>query len=472
MKNPFLTGAYQARSVIAANQRCVNLYAEQNPQDSEFPVTYYPMPGLITRATASVRGFRGLYTASNGELFAVVGKNVYLIKADWSLTIIGSIASASGPVRMRDNSIDLVIVDGSSAGYTVNLTSHNFAQINDSAFYGSNNVAVMDDFMLFNQPGTRSFYVTLALAVQFDPLDIAAKNGAPDKTVAVEVNGRTIWVFGERTTELWYNAGTGSFTFQRYPSSFIEHGCKAPYSVARADTTIFWLGGGEIGEGLVFRTEQMSAVMISTPALTEELRTYARLDDAIGYTYQSDGHVFYVLTFPTADKTWIYDLKTQQWNERLWADAEGSFHRHRVSCVTKWNGKLLGGDWENGNLYEISLDAFDDAGSPLICIRSGACIGNDGNRVAYDRVAVDMEMGKAGANDVEPMVSLRYSDTRGETWGNAMIRSLGKRGEYKRRAEFNRLGSDQGRGRIFELSWSPSVRTALNGVYIRAEGGE
>ncbi|WP_104655087.1 hypothetical protein [Ralstonia insidiosa] len=472
MKNPFLTGAYRARSVIAANQRCVNLYAEQNPQDSEFPVTYYPTPGLITRAVAPVQGFRGLWAATNGELFAVASNKVYLVKNDWSFTALGSITSTSGPVRMRDNSIDMVIVDGTNTGFKVNLTTHAFTQIIDPAFYGSNNVAVIDDFMLFNQPGTRQFYVSGALAVSFDPLDIAAKNGAPDKTVGVEVNGRTIWVFGERTTELWYNAGSAAFAFQRYPSSFIEHGCKAPFSIARADTTIFWLGGGEIGEGLVFRSEQMGALMISTPALTEELRTYARLDDAIGYTHQVDGHVIYTLVFPTADKTWQYDLKTQQWNERLWADGQGALHRHRVSCVAKWNGKLLGGDWQNGNLYEISLDAFDDAGSPQIHIRSGSCIGNDGNRVAYDRVAVDMEVGRAGTLDVEPMVSLRYSDTRGVTWGNSMMRSLGKRGEYKRRAEFNRLGSDQGRGRIFELSWSSNVRTALNGVYIRADGGE
>lgn len=472
MKNPFLTGAYRARSVIAANQRCVNLYAEQNPQDSEFPVTYYPMPGLITRGVAPLQGFRGLWAATNGELFAVVGNVVYQVKQDWSFTSLGTINSVAGPVRMRDNSIDVTIVDGTPYGYTVNLATHKFAQIQDSAFYGSNNVAVMDDFELFNQPGTRAFYVSKALSIEFDPLDIAAKNGAPDKTVCVEVNGRTIWVFGERTTELWYNAGAAAFAFQRYPSSFIEHGCKAPFSVARADTTIFWLGGGEIGEGLVFRTEQMGALMISTPALTEEFRTYARLDDAFGYTMQIDGHVQYVLSFPTADKTWVYDLKTQQWNEWLSADLDGNLHRHRVSCVAKWNGKLLGGDWQNGNLYEISLDAFDDAGVPQIYLRSGSCIGNDANRIAYDRVAVDMEVGRGGTLDVEPMVSLRYSDTRGITWGNAMMRSLGKRGEYKRRAEFNRLGSDQGRGRVFELSWSSNVRTALNGIYIRAEGGE
>ena len=142
-----------------------------------------------------------------------------------------------------------------------------------TGFYGSNRVALIDDFMLFNQPNTRQFYASGALAVQFDPLDIAAKNGASDKTVAVEVANRTIWVFGEKTTEVWYNTGASDFAFARYPGTFIEYGCKSPASIAAADTSY---------------VRQMSALMISTPALTDELRTYPRLDDAIGYT-QADG---------------------------------------------------------------------------------------------------------------------------------------------------------------------------------------
>lgn len=470
MKGALTTGAYQARSTVAANQRCVNLYAEQNPADSEFPVTHYATPGLIRRAVAPLTGFRGLYTASNGELYAIVAQKLYTVETDWTFTERGTLSTSSGPVSMRDNSLTLVIVDGSTTGYQVDLSSHSFSAITEEAFYGSNRVALIDDFMLFNQPGTRQFYASGALAVTFDPLDIAAKNGSSDKTVAVEVTNRTIWVFGEQTTEVWYNAGASDFAFARYPGTFIEFGCGAAASIASVDTSVYWLGGGESGEAIVFRSDQMSALMISTPALTDELRTYPRLDDAIGYTHQADGHMFYVLTFPTADKTWCYDLSTKQWHERLWMDDAGKLHRHRGACFALWRGKQLVGDWENGNLYEMSLDAFDDAGDERLHLRSWPNTSNDGDRISYDRFIVDMEVGQAGANDPEPQVRLRWSDTRGQTWGTPLSRGLGARGEFGRRAQFNRLGTDRGMGRIFEVSWSTKVKTALNGAYIKAVG--
>ncbi|VWB70500.1 hypothetical protein [Burkholderia lata] len=470
MKGALMTGAYQARSAIAANQRCVNLYAEQNPADSEFPVTHYPTPGLIRRAVAPLRGFRGLYAASNGELYAVVASKLYTVDVDWTFAERGTLQTESGPVSMRDNSLFLVIVDGSPNGYQLDLSNHAFSQIVGEAFYGSNRVALIDDFLLFNQPGTRQFYASGALAETFDPLDIAAKNGSSDKTVAVEVANRTIWVFGEQTTEVWYNAGASDFAFARYPGTFIEYGCIAPASIAAMDTAVYWLGGGDLGEGLIFRSDQMAALAISTPALSDELRTYPRLDDAIGYTHQADGHLFYVLTFPTADKTWCYDLATKQWHERLWMDDGGKLHRHRGSCFAQWRGRQLVGDWENGNLYEMTLDAFDDDGQERLHLRSWPNTGNEGDLITYDRLIVDMEVGQAGANDPEPQVRLRWSDTRGKTWGTPLSRGLGARGEFKRRVQFNALGTDKGMGRIFEVSWSTKTKTALNGYYLKASG--
>ncbi|MBA1366218.1 hypothetical protein [Burkholderia gladioli] len=470
MKGVLTVGAYQSRSVIAANQRCVNLYPETNPADSDFPVTHLPAPGLVLLSTAPAKGFRGLYPATNGMLFAVVGPTLYRVMPDWTFSSIGNLDSLGGPVHMRDNTLNLVIVDGSSNGYTVDLSTLTFSKISDPAFYGSTRVAIMDDFLLFNQPGTRQFYVSGALALTFDPLDIASKNGAPDNVVAVEVFDRVIWIFGQQTTELWFNAGASDFVFQRYPGSFIEYGCSAPHSIAKADTSIYWLGAGDIGEGLVFRSEQMGALLISTPALSEEIRKYPRLDDAIGYTHQADGHIFYVLTFPTADKTWCYDLSTKQWHERPWMDSIGKEHRHRSACTARWRGKQLVGDWENGNLYELSLDAFDDNGDEMLFLRSWPRTSNEGDLITYDRFIVDMEVGQAGTNDPEPQMRLRWSDTRGRTWSNTLSRGLGRRGEFGRRAQFNALGTDKGAGRIFEVSWSARVRTALNGAYIKATG--
>lgn len=469
MKMPLLTGAYQARSVIASAQRCINLFPEANPSDSEFPTTHHPTPGLIKRATAPLRGFRGLYAATNGDLYAVVSTALYRVQNDWTFTLLGSLSTSTGPVSMCDNSLTLVVVDGSPSGYTVDLSTHVFAKIASDAFYGSPHVSVLDDFLIFNQPGTRQFYISGALAVTFDPLDIASKNGGPDKLVASAVVNRTIWLLGERSIEVWYNTGAADFVFERYPGVFIQQGCAAPASVATIDTSLYWLSDGADGEGMVFRSNQMSALRISTHAMDQEIRSYPRIDDAIGYCYQRDGHMFYVLTFPTADRTWCFDLATGQWHERMWLDSKGALRRHRGNCFAQWNRMQLVGDWETGDLYEMTPDAFDDAGTDMLHVRSWPALSNEKKRIFLDRFSADMEVGEIPVDQDEPQVRLRWSDTRGRTWKNPVSRGLGERGEFGHLVQFNRCG--QSRERVFEVSWSAPVKTALNGAYVDPELG-
>jgi hypothetical protein len=117
MKLPLLTGAYQARSIIASAQRCVNCFPEQNQADAEYPTTHYPTSGLVKLATAPESGFRGLYPATDGTLFAVASNTLYTIDPNgWTFTAVGTISSTDGPVSMVDNSITLVLVDGSARG--------------------------------------------------------------------------------------------------------------------------------------------------------------------------------------------------------------------------------------------------------------------------------------------------------------------------------------------------------------------
>lgn len=473
MKVPLTSGAYQARSLIAAAQRCIDCFPEANPAESEFPTTHYPRPGKVRLATAPVAGWRGLYTASSGDLFGAVQNKIYRIMPDYSFVELGTLTTISGAVSMKDNSAELVIVDGSPNGYAVDLATHVLTRIDDDAFYGSDRVDVMDDFLLFNQPNTRQFYVSRAMDVTFDPLDIAAKNGAPDKTIGVAVVNRTIFVFGQWTSEIWYNSGDAAFVFARYPGAFIEHGCAASASIATIDTSAYWLSRSEKGATMVFRTSDMLALRISTHALETEMKGYAKVDDAEGFCYQDDGHTFYQLNFPTAQKSWCFDLATQQWHERTYLEKDGTRTRDRAGCFARWNGKQLVGDYATGDLYEMTTEADTDAGNDIVCVRTFPHIGNDENRAFYDYFVAEMEVGTAPVDyGTEPVARLRWSDTRGKSWGTTISHGMGNRGKFDEIIRFNRLGQDDGNGRIFELSWSARVQTALNGAYIGILGGQ
>jgi hypothetical protein len=471
MKVPLINGAYQARSLIAAAQRCVNLYPEINPEGESFPTTHYPTPGSTVLLTAPDRIWRCLYTSSDNRLFGVCGSSVYLIKDDLTLQKLGSVVSTVTPCCMVDNGVQILLVDGTPDGYTIDLSGLIYTKVTNPAFYGSTRVFVVDGYLLLNRPGTNQWYITLFRDVDFDALDFASKIGAPDLLVAVGVTRRNVFLFGEQTTEVWANTGGTDFTFSRIPGAFIQFGCKAPYSLCEADGSLYWVSQSPQGECMVLRTENYDRARISTHAIESELQKYARVDDAIGYVHQMDGHYWYVLSFPTASKTWVFDLATQQWHERAYLEEDGTLDRHRGNCFAFWQGRHVVGDFEDGRLYELSLDVYTDAGNEIRRIRSFPHMVDDGNRVVYRVFQADMEAGQPSSQEpgFAPEIRLRYSDSKGYDWSTSLSTSLGLRGDYKAIARWFRLG--QSRDRVFELSWSADMKTALNGAYVNPAPG-
>jgi hypothetical protein len=470
VKFPLTTGAYSAKSLVAEAQRCVNLYAEANPKDSPFPFTYYPTLGLTLKVAVTPKagnGWRGLWSASNGTLYGVCGSTVYMIDATFTAKALGDMQTIAGPVSMTDNANYIMIVDGTAVGYTIDLSTNTFAQVSDSAFMGGNTVSFVDGFLVLNVPATREWYISLNDEITFDATDFASKSGYSDKLVGVAVTKRYIYLLGEETTEVWFNAGDPTFPFERLPGVFMQHGCAAVNSIAQMDGEIYWLAQSQQGVCYINRSQQFNASQISTFALDNEIATYARVSDAIGFTYQIEGHFFYVITFPSADKTWQYDLSTQQWNELNWLDTNGNLHRHRASCYASAYGQPIVGDWQNGNLYLWDVNSYTDNSNPIPRIRSFAhSVDDNSDRMRYREFIANMEVGNGAGYQPVP-VFLRWSDTRGKSWGNAISISLGLEGEYLTSLQFQRLG--MARDRVFELSWSAPVKTALLGAWVQAE---
>lgn len=129
--------------------------------------------------------------------------------------------------------------------------------------------------------------------------------------------------------------------------------------------------------------------------------------------------MFYVLSFPTADRTWVYDIANQLWHERTWNDSNGNEHRHRSNVFAFAYGSYVVGDWQNGNLYALDQNNFTDNGAPITRVRSSPHVLNELKRVIYRKVIVDMQTGaQTDPNGAPPMLSLRWSDDRGASWSN------------------------------------------------------
>ena len=466
-------GAYEARSVIANAQRCINLYPELNTKDATAPYTHYCTPGLTTLAQGIVAEVRQLYTASDGKLFAVIGDTVYYVDNFFNLTVLGTIATQSGLVSLYDDTYRVVILDGSTNGWSVDLATLAFAVFSPVNFVGGNQIRYIDTFLVSStQAGDiqSSDGIVTPAPPTYNALAFATNSGDADQLQIIEVVHKEIWAYGRRTTEIWSNVGGFPFPFQPIPGVFLQHGIAALRSLAKWGLNIFFLSQDNNGQALVMMGTAYKADIISTPAIADDIGRYAVINDAIGFCYQQGTHIFYVLTFQAADKTWVYDLSTQLWHERAYVDNNGDLRRHRANCVAFAYGKTVCGDWQNGKLYDWDLETYTDDGQPIVRLRSFPHLVNNLDRVSYKQFVADIEVGTDLDPAADPQLNLRWSDDRGVSFGNGVQQSLGRTGAYRTTPSWNRLGF--ARDRVFELSWTAACASALNGAYVEVEAME
>jgi len=473
MKTPILGSTYVARSVNAADSRCVNLYPEIVPEGGKEPAYLQRCPGLQFLASVGVGPIRGLWSFSNDATvaFVVSGNNLYKINTSYSATLLGTIAG-SGPVSMADNGTQLFIA-ANGPSYIYNNTTNVFGQITDPDFPGAVTVGYLDGYFVFNEPNSQRLWITALLdGTSIDGADTKSAEGNPDGVVAILSNFREIWVFGPNSIEVWYDTGASDFPLERIQGAYNELGCAATYSVAKMDNGVFWLGADARGRGIVYRANGYQGQRISTHAVEWHIQQYGDISDAIGYTYQQDGHSFYVLTFPSANATWVFDAATNAWHERAgWANSE--FIRHRSNCQMAFNGEVIVGDYENGKIYVFDLDVYSDGGSTQKWLRSWRALPpgqNNLKRTAHHALQLDAQTGvglNAGQGS-DPQVMLRWSDDGGHTWSNEHWRSMGLIGQTGYRTIWRRLGmTTKLRDRVYEVSGTDPVKIAVLGAELQ-----
>jgi outer membrane protein assembly factor BamB len=343
-------------------------------------------------------------------------------------------------------------------------------------FPGAVTVGYLDGYFIFQEPNSQKFWTSELLdGTQIDPLSFASAEGMPDNLISLFVDHREVWLFGTQSVEVWYNAGDTPFPLARIQGAVNELGCAATFSVAKMDNSLFWLGSDARGQGIVFRANGYTGQRISTHAVEYAIQSYGTISDAIAFTYQQDGHAFYVLTFPTAQKTWVFDVATGAWHERA-GFANGQFIRHRANCQTFFNNQVVVGDFQNGKIYAYDLDVFADDNLPQKWLRSWRALPTGQNnlkRTAQHALQLECEtgVGLVTGQGNDPQVILRFSDDGGHTWSNEKWAGMGKMGNYGFRAFWRRLGmTDKLRDRVYEVSGTDPVKIAILGAELALSG--
>ena len=389
-----------------------------------------------------------------------------------------------------------------SSGSQITLYALNFSTMptTDGPFTGADVVDVVDNYFVYNRPNTQQWGSSNILSPISSALAFSSKDGAPDNLVSMIVDHREVYLLGEASSEVWIDSGLFPFAFQRIPGTSTQHGIAAKFSIARIGNSFAYVSRNIRGQAQIMMMNGYTPTRISTHAVENTL-VDEYISDARAWTYQLEGHEVYVVSFPTLDLTWAYDISTGMWHKWLWVDSNNVFHRHRGNCYASFQGISLVGDWENGSLYQLDPNAYTDSGNEIRRVRraphlvsdfqrqffselqilfqpgvglSGNVIGTNsptnavaGLAVAGIAIAGQNSLATQGAN---PQAMLRWSNDGGSTWSNEHWTSIGIQGAYKNRAIWRRLG--QSRDRVYEVVVTDPIKAVIVAANLKAEAGD
>lgn len=473
---PFVGSTRPHRSPVAANQICRNWFPEiiRDDQGKQASRILVGAPGKTLLVDLSNRPIRALHMSSTKyeKYWAVLGDTLYEFLNNNQYTPKGKLRTNNGFCRIVDNGTHLLIVDGTGTGYVLDIATGVFTDdLNavDSDFVGGDDVIYLGGYFIVIQPRTNvlqsctSPYGTAPTT--WDPLDVystALADAGP--LIGLGAVSGLLFAFGDFYTQPFQNSGNPTgFPFSPISGAPIEFGTSSKLSIKELDGSLLWAAKTKKGDRIIVKTSGLSPQRISTHEIEYSIGRYTNINDCFADSYIDEGHSFYQLTFPTGNQTFVWDAATGEWHER----ASYGVGRDRAKGHIFFNGKHIVGDSTTGKLYTLSLDAFTEAGSPLVALRRCQHIKQAKNPLEIPGIIIDAETGVGLSGDVQgldPQMGLRYSIDGGLTWSEWMHASMGKIGDYLATIRYPRLGT--GEDWVFEIMVSDPVRRNILGAYV------
>jgi len=501
--------AYVSTSRLAGGQRRINLFSERNQPSAPSEETLYPVPGLTPKGTPPIQGpGRGLYTATNGDLYATVGQFVYYIDPTFTFHTLGNFsANRTTPVYMADNGKTVLGVDGSipsiavPGGIQIDISTatpgatptRTLTPITDTNFLGADRISFQDFFLVMNEPGTPNWYSTNATTTVFNALSFGSLTRWAGNCIALIHSQEAIWLFSHQKGEIWSNAGTFPFAFQPLSGIILEQGLAGPYALGRLNTMIYWVSQAPEGARIALMGSGRSGMRISTHAIESEWLTYPTVADCVIQAYQIRGHEFVLFHFPSADRTWVYEPEQQEeggWHEEAAYDINGIQHRTPDMMMAYAYNLNLSLDWATGQLYARDQQNFSWNGvSQQYLVDFPHVVDQNLERISIWRVIADMISEDAPGQSTPivlspwsagfnpgfgpqqstnpPLMTLLLSRDRGKTFFAHSDQLLAGEYGYNTKPTFNRCGVAY--DAVMRFQWTGPFQTAMNPPFVVLE---
>ncbi len=377
-------GTYQSRSRSLSNQRTVNLYPEliKNPAGKESFVLH-STPGYKlfggSGATGSDRGM----LEHKGVLYKVSGITLYSVDINGTDTSLGTV-QGSLPVVMRGFGDNVVIATGEGKAYQYNGTTT--AEITDTDLESPTWLDAIGGHVLFGGQNGRFWVSASGDATDINGLDFATAEIDADDLIRGYVFKEQVYLFGDKTTEVWWQSGVGRPPFDRVRGASINEGIAGRMAVTNNDRSLYWLGNS--------RRIYQNGQIVSDIGLANKIENYATVSDAKMQALSWENQNFIILTFPSENKTFLYPEGVGMWFEMAIGTGRSPVNSHAFAY-----GKNLVSDYRNSNIYHLDINTFTEAVNPLL-------------RSTGDNLVTDPEdLGGAGWTVIQTPVITANTDT-------------------------------------------------------------
>jgi hypothetical protein len=442
MRTPLFGLGQLAKSPTVTAKRLQNLYCEARPQGEKSALVAYATPGLSLFVDFGATPIRGGLEVESTNLCYVVHRGVLWEVNNAGVKVSrGLLATTTGRVSMVHNGLQVMIVDGVN-GYIYNTSTTAFAQITDPDFPANpTTVTFLARRFVVSLAGSSRFYWSdIDDGLAWDALSFANAEASPDPIVMVFATNGQLALHGTLTTEFWGISGAEDQPFTPLQGTTSEWGLAARWSIAKYDNTYACLIKNRMGQVMVAQLAGYLPKKISTIDIDSIINAYPDTADASAYSYMLGGHPMFVITFPAAGFTWLYDGSTG-----IWSSLKSlGIARHLGELAFSFLSDMMVADYSTGLLYKLRPDLLADNGASIERQIVGETVTTpDGDYISVDCLRVDMEVGVglATGQGSNPQIGLEISRDNGRTWGAQMWRTFGAVGQYSTEVEWRRLGT-------------------------------
>lgn len=287
-----------------------------------------------------------------------------------------------------------------------------------------------------------------------------------DKITGMVTSDNMLYVVGEKTIQIYTQEastdaqGFSSIVFNSYNRNISKLGSKAKDSIVEIDGKVVFFGSGDRGERSIFVASGNEPTRISTNAIERELEG-KETDDCKAFGFVRNGHKFYCITFPSIERTFVFDFATSQWHNRTTRRSNGTDTNWWPSFCVSFFGDVALASSKESVIAVVDKDKYDDfKGNVIIKRRTAPVMINNGSPFKLNDVSLLWNVGTTkdvanlhGAQN--PVVMLEISEDGGNTFGMEKWEYAGKTGMYTYRTVWMGVG---GVGTQFVLRFTISDR--------------